>query len=55
MSVTDKGLLTSGSLFISDGYCFLAEKLFLPCLQKQVVQGGLFFPSPETGLLSDGS
>lgn len=46
--------MTSGSLFISDSYCFLAEKLFLPCLQKQVLQGGCFLPSPGTGLLSDG-
>lgn len=29
-SVTDKSLMTSYSLFISDSYCFLAEKLFLP-------------------------
>lgn len=49
MSVTDKSLMTSGSLFISDSYCFLAEKLFLPCLQKQVLQGGCFLPSPKRG------
>lgn len=58
MSVTDKSLMTSGSLFVRDGYCFLAEELFWGVFASKSREGfaeGFFLPSPETGLLSGGS